>query len=164
MEAVRRHRRKRRERSGEGSRGRRWGSVRRGKASEGDGRALESACGSGVEEVGGGLRTSSRAASLGCSWRGGRVERRRRRRSAAAHGGIWWLCGRRWRRTVGSASSASVWAGRLAASGLPGSREAQRKCIIDGNPCARESDPNTTIIGRVRSAQQCGGSQKIVGF
>ena len=40
----------------------------------------------------------------------------------------------------------------------------KEKCIIDVNPCARESDPNMTIIGRVRSAQQCGGSQKTVGF
>jgi hypothetical protein len=42
-EWVRRHRRKRRDRTGEGSCGRRLGSVRRGKASDGDGKALESA-------------------------------------------------------------------------------------------------------------------------
>jgi hypothetical protein len=67
-EGVRRHRRKRRERSGEGSSGRRRGSVRRVKASEGDGKAWESACGSALEDVGGEVRTSSSAASLGWSW------------------------------------------------------------------------------------------------
>lgn len=74
-EGGRRHRRNWRERSGEGRSGRRWGSVRRGNASEGDGKARERACGSGVEEVAGERRTARRVARLGSRW----VERRRRR-------------------------------------------------------------------------------------
>jgi hypothetical protein len=81
-EGGRRQRRNRRERSGEGRRGRRSGSVWRGNASDGDGKARERACGSGVDEACGDRRTARRAARLVSR----RVERRRRRER---RGGIW---------------------------------------------------------------------------